>query len=76
MVATRRLVYASSFVFGKVLQLLALELVEVVVDSVDATVVLQKLRGGLVANAGHAGECCLTNRPSGPKSGNCAGVTP
>ena len=42
-------------VFGKVLQLLALELVEVVVDSVDAAVVLQKLRGGLVANAGHAG---------------------
>ena len=41
--------------FGKVLQLLALELVEVVVDAVDAAVVLQKFRGGLVANAGHAG---------------------
>ena len=40
---------------GKVLQLLALELVEVVVDAVDAAVVLQKFRGGLVANAGHAG---------------------
>ena len=40
---------------GKVLQLLALELVEVVVDAVDATIVLQKLRGGFIANAGHAG---------------------
>ena len=42
-------------VFSEVLQLLALELVEVVVDAVDAAVILQKFRGGLVANAGHAG---------------------
>ena len=41
--------------FGKILQLFALELVEVVVDAVDAAVVLQKFRGGLIANAGHAG---------------------